>query len=207
MASAAEPPSHLVPFARSVIDLLSIWPALQLSLDQSDNYQALAAQKALLDELATELVGAFLDAQTDEGGMVQTQAVPAQEDLEDYLVNWLFGTLDVRLEDDSEISISRDLIGLWREWSKLAMSDETTVRNESELVGRIERLAEGRRARGVRVESQVVDEGKLGEEEDTGEDSDDPMEVDAAQPGRKETKNRASPIVDDDGFTLVTQHR
>ncbi|MBW0509326.1 hypothetical protein O181_049041 [Austropuccinia psidii MF-1] len=206
MASAPTPPVHLIPFARSVMDLLAIWPALKLSFEQSNSYQSPSAQQAARSEIATELVGAFLDAQPAEtpslaeGSPVST---PSQEDIEDFLLSWIFATLDVRIEDESEILVSGDLIELWKEWSRMATSDdEELVRRQGTVIQRVERLAEIQRTRGRGVEVQVVDEGRIGDE---GE-SENEMELDANPSHQGRAPNGlVAPVVDEDGFTLVTK--
>ncbi|KAA1123754.1 hypothetical protein PGTUg99_013855 [Puccinia graminis f. sp. tritici] len=210
MDSTPPPPVYLVPFARSVVDLLTIWPALQLSFEQSASHQSQAAQDSARSELATELVGAFLDAQpiAEESSGQEASAdqppTPESEEIEDFLLGWVFGTLDVRIEDESEISITRDLLNLWSEWSAMASpADEHAVRSSGQVIQRVERLAAGRRANRSQITAQLVDEGHVsGDEESEEEES---MNIDGPSSQPSVARRHPSPTIDEDGFTLVTK--
>ncbi|EFP80541.1 uncharacterized protein PGTG_06497 [Puccinia graminis f. sp. tritici CRL 75-36-700-3] len=210
MDSTPPPPVYLVPFARSVVDLLTIWPALQLSFEQSASHQSQAAQDSARSELATELVGAFLDAQpvAEESSGQEASAdqppTPESEEIEDFLLGWVFGTLDVRIEDESEISITRDLLNLWSEWSAMASpADEHAVRSSGQVIQRVERLAAGRRANRSQITAQLVDEGHVsGDEESEEEES---MNIDDPSSQPSVARRHPSPTIDEDGFTLVTK--
>ncbi|KAA1067374.1 hypothetical protein PGT21_002786 [Puccinia graminis f. sp. tritici] len=210
MDSTPPPPVYLVPFARSVVDLLTIWPALQLSFEQSASHQSQAAQDSARSELATELVGAFLDAQpiAEESSGQEASAdqppTPESEEIEDFLLGWVFGTLDVRIEDESEISITRDLLNLWNEWSAMASpADEHAVRSSGQVIQRVERLAAGRRANRSQITAQLVDEGHVsGDEESEEEES---MNIDDPSSQPSVARRHPSPTIDEDGFTLVTK--
>ncbi|KAA1111510.1 hypothetical protein PGT21_002413 [Puccinia graminis f. sp. tritici] len=210
MDSTPPPPVYLVPFARSVVDLLTIWPALQLSFEQSASHQSQAAQDSARSELATELVGAFLDAQpvAEESSGQEASAdqppTPESEEIEDFLLGWVFGTLDVRIEDESEISITRDLLNLWNEWSAMASpADEHAVRSSGQVVQRVERLAAGRRANRSQITAQLVDEGHVSEDEESEEE--ESMNVDGPSSQPSVARRHPSPTIDEDGFTLVTK--
>ncbi|KAH9453687.1 hypothetical protein Pst134EA_024556 [Puccinia striiformis f. sp. tritici] len=178
-----------VPFARSVVDLLTIWPALQLSFEQSTSHQAPAAQHQARSELATELVGAFLDAQPTPGDPGQEASgnqrlIPEAEEIEDFLLGWMLGTLDVRIEDESEISVSRDLIRLWNEWSTMTSpANEEVVRSRGEVIQRVDR----------------------DDDQFHSEDDEDHTGVDRPAPQLSAARHQPSPTVDEDGFTLVTK--
>lgn len=191
-SSSAPAPAHVVPFARSVLSLLSIWPALELSFEHSSRR---GEQKMLISELATELVGAFLDCELGQ--------TPATEELEDFLLGWLFGTLDVRIEDESEVSVARELVGLWQEWASWPGTTEAAYQQEGTLIHRIERQAERKRLSGSRVEATIVDEGTI-EGEEVSDDDDSDMQVDPPN-GSAPRARPASPVVDEEGFTLVTK--
>lgn len=190
-------PAHTVPFARSVLSVLSIWPALQISFEHSSRR---AEQHGLVSELAAELVGAFLDCEPEQ--------TPTNEELEDFLLGWLFGTLDVRIEDDSEASVARELIGLWQEWTTWTGSVEAAYQQEGTLINRIEQQAERRRLNGPRVETRVIDEGTVedGDEGSSDDDDDDQMSIDP-NPNSVPRARPPSPVVDEEGFTLVTKQR
>lgn len=200
-------PVHLIPFARSVINLLTVWPALQLSFEQSDAHQSTTLQNDARSELATELVGAFLDAQPTGllEGLASELVTPDQNDIEDFLLSWIFGTLDVRIEDESEISISRDLIRLWKEWSQMKTAeDEEVVRSQGPLIQQIEQLtAKRQQTQGSRIKAQLVDEGHISD--DDLSEAEDSMQVDKPLNTSNHPPRRASPIIDEDGFTVVTK--
>lgn len=196
----AEAPAHLQPFASSVLSLLSIWPALSLIFDHSPPKPPLTPS-SLTSELATELVGAFLDASPSE---------PALEEVEDFLVGWVLATLEVRVEDDSEVQIARDLGGMWKEWS--AAGGDSTKLPRDGIVERVEAMAR-RKSEKRRLMNGRPDQGSSamvnedGEETDNsssdtdGDDGDDMM-VDAPRKSDKPV-----PEVDDEGFTMVTSSR
>ncbi|OAV95022.1 hypothetical protein PTTG_05231 [Puccinia triticina 1-1 BBBD Race 1] len=210
MDSAPPPPIHLVPFARSVVELLTIWPALQLSFEQSATHQSRVAQDQARSELATELVGAFLDAQPAVPESVQQGAddqrpIPDTEEIEDFLLGWIFGTLDVRIEDESEISVTRDLISLWNEWSAMASAaDEEAVRSRGQVIQRVGRVAAKRRTNSSQITAQLVDEGHVSDDGES-EDDEDNMRVDEPSSQTPAARRHPSPTIDEDGFTLVTK--
>ncbi|KAH9809729.1 hypothetical protein DFH28DRAFT_988405 [Melampsora americana] len=189
-----ESPAYVVPFARSVLSLLSIWPALELSFEHSSRR---SEKSILISELATELVGAFLDSEVEKP--------PSTEELEDFLLGWCFGTLDVRIEDDSELTVSKELLGLWKEWTHWTGTVEAAHELEGTLIHRIEKQAERKRLSGSRIQATVVDEGAVESGESDDDDDDDRMDVEPVQ--NQPTRSRPkSPVVDEDGFTLVTKH-
>ncbi|CAH7681674.1 hypothetical protein BY996DRAFT_4578390 [Phakopsora pachyrhizi] len=202
----SQPPIHLISFTKSVMALLAAWPALQISFDQSSGYQSFNQQNTARAELATEIIGAFLDAQADSHDSVQMRSdgtikLPDQEDLEDFLLSWVFGTLDVRLEDESEILVTNDLIGLWKEWSRMRTAeDEESVRQSGETIMKVQRMADAYQSNKLKHKTQVVEQGNSSDGEE-GED-DDVMDVDQDSGSKK---GRESPIIDEDGFTLVTK--
>ncbi|PLW06822.1 hypothetical protein PCANC_21873 [Puccinia coronata f. sp. avenae] len=218
MESSSSAPVFLVPFARSVLDLLTVWPALQLSFEQSASHHSQVMQEQARSELATELVGAFLDAQPPDdaaGGGAPTPpppppagggqlATPDTEEIEDFLLGWIFGTLDVRIEDESEVSITRDLVSLWIEWAAMSCpADEPVVRSRGEVIQRVDRLAAGRRNSRARITAQVLDEGHISDDPDSqSEQGDDNMNIDHHH---HPPQRHPSPTVDEDGFTLVTK--
>ncbi|KAH9440890.1 hypothetical protein MJO28_016140 [Puccinia striiformis f. sp. tritici] len=210
--TSPSPPAHLVPFARSVVDLLTIWPALQLSFEQSTSHQAPAAQHQARSELATELIGAFLDAQPTPGDPGQEASgnqriIPEAEEIEDFLLGWMFGTLDVRIEDESEISVTRDLISLWNEWSMMTSpADEEVVRSRGKVIQRVEQYAVRRCANRTQIRAELIDEGHISDDgQSHTEDDEDHMRVDRPAPQPSAARHQPSPTVDEDGFTLVTK--
>ncbi|KNZ58709.1 hypothetical protein VP01_1876g7 [Puccinia sorghi] len=217
-AAATAGPVFLVPFARSVVDLLRVWPALQLSLEQSASHQTQTAQEQARAELATELVGAFLDAQPLSSSSPGTDALderrtmdhvaplatPEAEEIEDFLLAWIFGSLDVRIEDDSEIDIARDLLLLWHEWSAMSHpSDQPSVYARGQVIQRIDRLAANRRSNRSLISAQFLDEGLVSDDDAPSlSDNDHAMNIDQQEPS---PQPHPSPTVDQEGFTLVTK--
>lgn len=203
----ASPPAHLIPFARSVLSLLSIWPALQLALHHSPP-KAPQTEEGLLNELATELVGAFLDASSSTDG--SNAGEPPADEVEDFLLGWVFATLEVRIEDDSEVTVARDLSSIWKEWL-LAGGDEARLITEEQggLVSKVEGMARRRQEKralmgGKRFygESRIIgddgDSASSSDEDDEEEEADE-MEVDQPE------DRKAQPEIDEDGFTKVVK--
>ena len=207
-------------FARGIVSLLACWPALRIAVthnwipkkqasnvDSKEYAPETAAEKRT--RLAEELVDAYFSSFTESSDM----KIPDQEEIEDFLFEFIEVEYGVALEDASEIQIAKDCRELWQ--------DALTGRMENIL--KFERMATKAREedndptramRGTRTGDQDNgDDSSSSEEEDVSHPHShshaqgDGMDIDdepsastsAAHPGRQE------PEVDEDGFTTVVK--
>ena len=204
-------------FARGVVALLQVWPALRLAV--THNWKP--AQSATTNDpeyppqnatekrtrLAEELVDAYFSTYTSSSTLGKS---PDPEEIEDFLRDFFEFEYGVKLEDASEIQIQKDSQELWKECIAKASGQSTS----QAILEKFERMANKARDddadpakafRGTRTGDQdeedsddyTTDDEDGGDEEGQAEG----MAVDgqASQPRREE------PQVDEDGFTTVVK--
>ncbi|GAA6029623.1 hypothetical protein JCM8097_000968 [Rhodosporidiobolus ruineniae] len=195
-------------FARCVLDLLTMWPAVRLALQQGqgfdDSKQALASQVVdLFYGAATSSSSSATGAPAPEGSTSTHEhgiKLPGVDELEEVL-KWSFtDEFDVDLEDGSEVQVSKDLIALWRECLQ-------RVFHGSEEEGAMARKFREGAEKAAGAEQFTVQRGEeSSEDEESGsEDGDDDEEMsgEAAPAPAPAPRQREEPVVDEDGFEMV----
>lgn len=201
-------------FARGVIALLQIWPALRLAVThnwkpaQTTNDPEYPPQDAgqKRARLAEELVDAYYSSYPSSSGASSSSSSfpsPDKEDIQDFLLEFFEFEYGVLLEDSSEVQLAQDLEDLWKECILKARSPQTqsqTANNSQSLLDKFERMADKAKTedadpakafRGTRTGPQDDEE----EDEYTSEDDDDnesgngdaDMDVDDSQSTSQQT--------------------
>ncbi|KAF2742779.1 hypothetical protein M011DRAFT_452578 [Sporormia fimetaria CBS 119925] len=124
-----------------------------------------------------------------------------QEDIEVILLQALEDEFGVRLEDESEVVVARDIMRLRQE----------TQRGEFDSVQALQKKWEARKGKEVdtgnlRVEAREPDDDMDSVDEETDEDEDGDVEMeDAPALVASKPKEKAAPEIDEDGFEKVTR--
>ena len=206
-------------FARGIVSLLACWPALRIavthnwipkkqasSVDSEQYAPETAAEKRT--RLAEELVDAYFSSFTDS----DNGKIPDNEEVEDFLFEFIEVEYGVALEDSSEIQIAKDCRELWTD-ALNGKLDNITKFERMATKAREEDNDPTRAMRGTRTgggqneeddesssdDDQEVSQGFSRQNQGDGMDVDEPANTSAAHPQRQE------PEVDEDGFTTVVK--
>jgi pre-rRNA-processing protein TSR2 len=214
--SQPEPPTSptILLFARGVIALLDLWPALTIAVTEQWGGPDSLAKKTwlasiIIDEFeshATFLPSPNTTASPSSSTAPRVDPTTAtkppldHDDLADSLNQVMSDEFEANIEDGSIDAVSADIIRLWRDI--LSATPEA-------IVEALERKAGEVRRSGVQA-TKGGDIVEVDDDEDTSgsgrEDEVDVMEIDETpQPVPRDTEKeeRTEPVVDDDGFTLV----
>lgn len=214
--AAAAAQTALPLFARGIVSLLACWPALRIavthnwipkkqasSVDSEQYAPETAAEKRT--RLAEELVDAYFSSYTE------SDKIPDNEEIEDFLFEFIEVEYGVALEDSSEIQIAKDCRELWSD----------SLKGKLDNIDKFERMAA--KAREEDNDPSRAMRGTRTGEEDNGGDSDssddeqqdnihqsDGMDVDEPAGGAATSAahpQRQEPEVDEDGFTTVVSKK
>ncbi|WWC85978.1 uncharacterized protein L201_000849 [Kwoniella dendrophila CBS 6074] len=198
-------------FARGVLSILDLWPALTIAVEEQWGGIESAEKKTwlastLIDEFEQRITllpfnGAVNPTQNIQENMVDPNGdLPLDfDEIGDLLHQIMSDEFDANLEDGSIDSVSNDLINLW----KTILSST----NPNEFIENLEKkVNELKKQHGGKPKISKGQGGSESQSEGEDEDSDDedvnmdeaPQLIDNQQP-----KERQEPVVDDDGFTLV----
>ena len=193
-------------FARGVLALLDLWPALTIAVfEQWGGPDSLAKKtwlaSVIIDEFETH--ARFLPPSISSSTPAPLHVDPSSatkppldhDDLAGVLHQIMSDEFDANIEDGSIDAVTADIIRLWRD--VLSATPEA-------IVEALERKAVEVKSSGV----QVTPGGDLVEVDDddneTGSSEEEDMVVDeASQLMSGEKEERIEPVVDADGFTLV----
>lgn len=192
------PTPEILFFARAVVSLLDLWPALTIAVreqwggvDSADKKTFLASEIVeLFDQRADRLPNGGIDPKS------ATEPPLDQDQLGDLLAQVMSDEFEAAVEDDSLDPMAADIVRAWRDI--VTQGDKA-----EELVAALEAKAAAVTRAGVRAQSgggevEVDSEGEEWESEDEA-----PQLVAA----EREPKERQERVVDDDGFTLVQKPR
>jgi len=214
--SQPEPPTSptILLFARGVIAILDLWPALTIAVTEQWGGPDSLAKKTwlasiIIDEFeshATFLPSPNTTASPSSSTAPRVDPTTAtkppldHDDLAESLNQVMSDEFEANIEDGSIDAVSADIIRLWRDI--LSATPEA-------IVEALERKAGEVRRSGVQA-TKGGDMVEVDDDEDTSgsgrEDEVDVMEIDETpQPVPRDTEKeeRTEPVVDDDGFTLV----
>ncbi len=214
--SQPEPPLSptILLFARGVIAILDLWPALTIAVTEQWGGPDSLAKKTwlasiIIDEFeshATFLPSPNTTASPSSSTAPRVDPTTAtkppldHDDLAESLNQVMSDEFEANIEDGSIDAVSADIIRLWRDI--LSATPEA-------IVEALERKAGEVRRSGVQA-TKGGDMVEVDDDEDTSgsgrEDEVDVMEIDETpQPVPRDTEKeeRTEPVVDDDGFTLV----
>lgn len=211
MASSSQttlgPSPTILLFARGVVAILDIWPALSIAVSEQWGGPESADKRTwmastIIDEW--EQRTSYLPASPSSSHLEVDPADakdPALDldDLGDLLNQMITDEFDAKIEDGSIDSIANDIIKLWHDI--LLPSGDNTPES---LISSLETRAASRKKSGVQVSRGADPEEEDGSDESGSEDEDDDaMDVDEAPRLVPREKEKVEPVVDDDGFTLV----
>ncbi len=191
--SEATPPNRaLILFARGVIARLEFWPALRIAVEQGWGGPSSREKRRWL---ASEIVDAF-DNDSGDGDGDGDVSLPDAEYVALMLAQVLEDEFDATFEDGSVEAVAEDIVALWGAGE--------------DVVGMWERKAEGVRGKKVDVREEVRSEEDEDEDEWEDEESGEEGEEEAprlvpAAAAEVQRPARPKPIIDEDGFTLVTK--
>jgi pre-rRNA-processing protein TSR2 len=200
-------------FARGVLAILDLWPALTIAVreewggpDSADKKTWIAS--TIIDEFESR--ASYLSSSSDASSSSAPQVVdPATandppldyDDLADLINQMMSDEFESNIEDGSIDAVASDLVRLWRDILQPAPGAQSST-----VVEALERKAGEIKGKGVQATKgaglQTVDGDS---DSDWDSESDDGgMEVDEAPQLVPATeRERQEPVVDDDGFTLV----
>lgn len=206
-------------FARGVVSLLSVWPALRLALTHgwskpSSSEFPPETPEERRTRLAEELVDAYYSAYAEKNGQL-----PEITEIEDFLLDFIEFEYGIALEDGSEVNLAKDLQDMWIECVKRATGQLQLAEGQEGTVEKFERMAQKARnddadpkraLRATRARNQSGngqddddDDSSSGSEDDVQSHSMD-ADMDSAPTQRRE---KEEPIVDEDGFTMVSSKK
>lgn len=189
-------------FARGVMALFDLWPALTIAVREEWGGPESADKKlyllsAVID--AFEQGASYAPAGADGVVHVDPKSAadpPLDEDqVADMLDQYMSDEYEAQLEDGSSDMIAKDVARLWKDC--VAPGE----RSAEDTVGALERKAAEISRKPVHATRQEGEEFDGSDDEWSDEDDDDKDEV--PQLVEAKPKERQEPVVDDDGFTLV----
>ena len=191
-------PSTLL-FARGILALLDLWPALHIAITQGWGHPDSVSIKPWL---ASVLVDQFETSLSSPAPLAS--AAPSSPDF-DELADWLHETMsdefEATIEDGSIEAVTGDIIRLWRDVAVRRVD----APSPEELVSALERRAA--QIRGSMMLARGVDVEEVEGSESGGEDGEsDGMEVDGEEAPRlveRKERDGEEVQVDEEGFTLV----
>lgn len=211
LTTIAPPSPVILLFARGVVALLDLWPALTIAVREEWGGHESAEKKtwiasSIIDEWETRVT--YLPSSTPSGPAEidpkDASDTPLdRDDLGDFINQMMEDEFDAKIEDGSIDSIANDIVRLWQSLLT-AMGDVTP----ESLVLSIEEKVKAAKKTGIKASrGDDPTEGDDLDGSDSGSEDDDEMEVDEAPQLVPREKEKVEPVVDDDGFTLVQKGR
>ncbi|RSH94867.1 hypothetical protein EHS25_004673 [Saitozyma podzolica] len=200
MADAAAPSPLILLFARGVLSLLDLWPALTIAVAEEWGGPESAEKKTwvastIIDEFETR---AKLPA--DPSASLPPNVNDSQldhDDLADMLNQMMSDEFEANIEDGSIDLVVGDILRLWRD--VLTPPEGSTAEI---VIAALETKAGEVRKTGIKATKGAEVEVDSDEESGSGSDEEENgMDVDEAP--QLVPRERQEPVVDDDGFTLV----
>ncbi|ODV84326.1 hypothetical protein CANARDRAFT_29207 [[Candida] arabinofermentans NRRL YB-2248] len=124
--------------------------------------------------------------------------------IHELLFNSMEDEFDVLVQDDSTVIVAQNIIEVYKECC------EGKFARVHSMYQRWTEKEEYRQRTGLKKTVQVLEDPNNPDESDDDEedeDEDDGMDVDMADDSTTYTSNKTEPIVDDDGFTMVTKKK
>lgn len=202
------PAPEILLFARGVVALLDLWPALTIAVREQWGGIDSADKKTFL---ASEIVELF-DTRADRlpSGAIDPKnaAEPPldQDQIADLLAQVMSDEFEAAVEDDSLDPLAADIVRVWRDIVNAGAATEEEAKGRGEeVVSALERKAAEVSRQGVRAQSGGGEVEVDSEGEEWESDDEEAPQLVAAEP--REPRERQEPVVDDDGFTLVQKPR
>lgn len=189
-------------FARGLVALLDLWPALTIAVREGWGGPDSAEKKTWL---ASEIIDHF-EANAKYSEATPRAVDPAsaadppldQDQLADMLEQIMVDEFEAQIEDGSIDPVAADIARLWKD---IVAPGERTA---EETVSALERKSAEVNKKGVQAQSgggggDVDEDGNQWESDSEDDDEED----EAPQLVERAPKERQEPVVDDDGFELV----
>jgi len=197
-------------FARGVLAILDLWPALTIAVREEWGGPESADKKTwiastIIDEFESR--ASYIPSTTSSGPSDVADPTTANDpplehdDLADLVNQMMSDEFESNIEDGSIDAVAADIVRLWRD-----ILQPATGALPSTVVDALERKAAEVKGKGVQATRGAGLQNENGEEDSDSEwddESEDGMEVDEAPQLAPVERERVEPVVDDDGFTLV----
>jgi len=197
-------------FARGVLAILDLWPALTIAVREEWGGPESADKKTwiastIIDEFESR--ASYIPSTTSSGPSDVADPTTANDpplehdDLADLVNQMMSDEFESNIEDGSIDAVAADIVRLWRD-----ILQPATGALPSTVVDALERKAAEVKGKGVQATKGAGLQNENGEEDSDSEwddESEDGMEVDEAPQLAPVERERVEPVVDDDGFTLV----
>jgi len=197
-------------FARGVLAILDLWPALTIAVREEWGGPESADKKTwiastIIDEFESR--ASYIPSTTSSGPSDVADPTTANDpplehdDLADLVNQMMSDEFESNIEDGSIDAVAADIVRLWRD-----ILQPATGALPSTVVDALERKAAEVKGKGVQATKGAGLQNENGEEDSDSEwddESEDGMEVDEAPQLAPVDRERVEPVVDDDGFTLV----
>ncbi|WWC66749.1 uncharacterized protein I206_100654 [Kwoniella pini CBS 10737] len=209
-------PLTILLFARGVIALLDLWPALTIAVSEEWGGKDSLAKKTwlasiLIDEFESR--ASIISNDNNNIPIIDPKSINETpldfDEIFDLLNQIMSDEFDANLEDGSIELISNDLIKLWKDLLNPLYNHLNLIENLEKQVFEIKKkgikfssLGQGQ---GGSNESQSEDEDEFEDEDDSDIEMNEeeiPQLIDNQQQ-QQQIKEKQEPIIDDDGFTLV----
>lgn len=197
-------------FARGVLAVLDLWPALTIAVREEWGGPESADKKVwiastIIDEFesrASYLPSPSSSSPSDIADPATANDPPLEhDDLADLINQMMSDEFESNIEDGSIDAVAADIVRLWRDILQPASGAEPST-----VVDALERKAAEVKGKGIQATKGAGLQNENGEEDSDSEwddESEDGMEVDEAPQLAPVERERVEPVVDDDGFTLV----
>ena len=197
-------------FARGVLAILDLWPALTIAVREEWGGPESADKKTwiastIIDEFESR--ASYIPSSTSSGPSDVADPTTANDpplehdDLADLINQMMSDEFESNIEDGSIDAVAADIVRLWRD-----ILQPATGAQPSTVVDALERKAAEVKGKGIQATKGAGLQNENGEEDSDSEwddESEDGMEVDEAPQLAPVERERVEPVVDDDGFTLV----
>ncbi|BEI87582.1 uncharacterized protein CcaverHIS019_0103000 [Cutaneotrichosporon cavernicola] len=187
------PAPEILLFARGVIALLDLWPALTIAVREGWGGHDSAEKKTFLASEIVELFDTRADRLPDNTIDPKGDDPLDRDQVSDLLAQVMSDEFEAAVEDDSLDPLGADIVRCWRDVLAGKVEVVEGLENKAAEVGRM-----GVKAQSGGGEVEVDSEGEEWESDD---------EAPELVPVAHEPKERQDPVVDDDGFTLVQKPR
>jgi pre-rRNA-processing protein TSR2 len=173
---------HIVLFARGVIARLAVWSTLRIAVQE--NWGGPDAKQK-----PTWIASTIVDSFQEEAEQ------PDEQYIEEMLLQIMTDEFEAVLEDDSAVSVAKDIVRMWLE----------TKEGEDDTVRKYEELAEKIKGKKIEVKETVDSDDDEWEDDEDGEDYIDENEEEVPQliEHQATPRHKDEPVVDDEGFMLV----
>ncbi|GMK59855.1 hypothetical protein CspeluHIS016_0900720 [Cutaneotrichosporon spelunceum] len=188
------PAPEILLFARGVVALLDLWPALTIAVREGWGGADSAEKKTFLASEIVELFDTRADRLPDNAIDPKGDDPLDRDQVADLLAQVMSDEFEAAVEDDSLDPLGADIVRCWRD----------VLAGKAEVVEGLEKKAAEVTRAGVKAQSGGG-EVEVDSEGEEWESDDDAPQLVQAEP--REPKEHQEPVVDDEGFTLVQKPR